>query len=566
MVMDASGFVGCVAHRLSDSGVSDSEQLRGSLAALRRLGNHDPLVAFHVDDELSDAEKATLLHDPRIAPVRIVDAARVADGPTRHALNGSSVRFFRSYYCTIFALLHSPFVRTTVLSPDTLFLADPALWWRHEPRLLATGTLFFHDLLSAESDRWFTRQPCNVLERISRDLPPPLRGKLHPGWQDSAMHARFRGNGYAAFCTRQTFHNLESSLILLDASKPGGQATLSGLRALLPLIVVSAEVRGLSHGDTEFFWMACEISGGPCAFSASLPALLHRSTRSNAGRLSNHHRGCHAHLTPHGQESTEGGADSARGLAISHVNLDSFCGWETAEPPDAIRRPLAMHDGETRHTISRNLTVIEARRLTRYREDLLRHSHAVLLPWRAPCTRERSLSGQLHQVAGCVDACSDGGQPSAACAAQLASRVAFCREAMQRQDASRLMRANSLFHPNDAAFCITAAWRHGASAAQRPNHENGGILTLLPPRASMVSKSLLSCLVACGWGGGEAAWAKQRAQEGAHAHHEHERNTVISRLAGFEGRTVASLQARTDQQLVAICKKAQMRGAACDAR
>ena len=559
----------CTAHRLSDTGYSDAELLRGAIGALRRLGNHDPVVAFHVDSELTTADLA-LLGATSLAPVRVADALHVASDETWRALNGSSIRFFRSYYCTIFALLHSPFVRTTVMSPDTLFVRNPSHWWLHEPKLRVTGTLFFHDFFVAESeDPWFTRRPCDLITSLATDgsLPPALRGRLRNTWRSPYWRsgAHSRGNGYALFCERSTYHNLESSLVLVDASKPGGQGTLAGLVALLPRIVADRSIRGLSHGDTEFFWIACELAGGPCAFSGELPALLHRDAPSSAARLHNHRRGCHAHLTPHG--AAHGAGHPA--LAISHVNLDSYCGWETLEPPDAIRRAAQTYDAVDVPAVGRNLSHAEWRALNRFREDILRHKRSLLAPWH-PRHCHRASAGKV-----CADACSEDARPdnaedvrlgdaprhapSAECAALVAARSEFCMAGYLRDKASALMRDNALFHPFDAAFCIDASWR-SASRASRPSHENSGELT--NAAFHRVGKSLASCLTALGWGGGPADWAAQRAAmaDRPHDYHEHERNTVISHLAGFEGRTIWSLQAHSDAQIVALCRKAHGQG------
>lgn len=59
-----------------------------------------------------------------------------------------------------------------------------------------------------------------------------------------------------SFCNRRTYHNLESSLILVDTARRGGHGLVTALAALLPLIVSDRSVRGLSHGDTEFLWIA----------------------------------------------------------------------------------------------------------------------------------------------------------------------------------------------------------------------------------------------------------------------------------------------------------------------
>ena len=123
------GMVTCVGHRPSEVGFSDAELLRASVLGLRRLGNADPVIAFHVDSELSERDYS-LLTDEALGYLSIVDVVEVADESDRNAVNGDLRSAFRSYYCLNFAMSHSPFEATMLTNSDTLFFVDPAQWWK----------------------------------------------------------------------------------------------------------------------------------------------------------------------------------------------------------------------------------------------------------------------------------------------------------------------------------------------------------------------------------------------------------------------------------------------------
>ena len=465
----------CAAHRQTDTGFSDAEQLHAGVSRLRRLGNAAPVAVFHVGELISKDEN--VLRDPALGNVRIYNAAEVATSATLKAVDGD-LSFFRSYYCVLFAMLHSPFTQTTLINPDTFFFQDPAHFWSVSP-LNSTGTLFFRDFMPAKVDAdcvagsYWTPNPCSIIERLATG---PALSALHPTWQQRYPH-------YREFCQRHICHVTDSSTLFIDRSRRGGAATVAALTALLPAIHSDAAVRGLAHGDTELWWIACELGGGPCSFSAQGAQHGIRGAHSptaflSSGSLPKGHpqkRGCHAHWAPLEQSTSASAAAAPIPMGrLSHANLDSFCGWEARGVTlDTLGVDAAGggrgcdSSAEPARRLVRSLTAGEVRLLDDYRHALWSRKSTKLPSW-----------ASLKLATGKRTAAASGVDSRVHAGAVYSDRAAWCRlnapmEAGQLIPESRaLLARNALFHPDDAHFCFWV--QVGQNNQQSPSHVYGG--------------------------------------------------------------------------------------------
>ena len=277
------GFVTCVATAVGTYGTGGLskepfppvQQLRGGLMRLRRLGNTLPVAAFHVDHELT-LQEIEVLSDPRIAPVRVVDVTHVATAGDRHLVLGD-LRFFRSFYCKNFAMLHSPFAATMLIDCDALFFADPVRWWRLES-VRRTGTLFFEDIRSVQARpregfaHFCRHNRIQVGANLCEEISEFARRRNY------SLRANF-SHDYAPQCQRQWTHLLDSTLIMLNTTHVGVQALLRVMRKLLGEIAgekarfnrtqcadYSVKEQGplvseWGLGDKELLWQASELAG-----------------------------------------------------------------------------------------------------------------------------------------------------------------------------------------------------------------------------------------------------------------------------------------------------------------
>lgn len=362
------------------------------MRGLRRLGNTDPVIAFHVDNEVTDAD-VKVMADPLAAPLFVVDVADIADESDRWA-SRYDLHLFRSYYCLNLALLHSPFEATMLMNTDTLFFMDPVHWWYHE-KTIEFGSMFFYD-------RHFGARPVNACGEIERfaHLMSSMDGR--PYTLSTDFRARHR-----SFCDSRTAYELECSLTLLNRTHPAGRGTLRMLRRLLPFILDAKRTMGISlniplwgHGDKEFYWIACELAGFSCAFNpAGRPFEV---ALGGAGRM-----GCQAHMYP--------SPSAARPNVISHVNLDQECYWETA--------PLQVLNSAARSPV-RLLNAAERATLSAF-NDAARSNKTSLLARYGPSV-------------------SDPGDRL---------RLAWCRKQAHLPDAAAYVRNNSFFDPADSNIC-----------------------------------------------------------------------------------------------------------------
>lgn len=343
------GFVTCVAGRPRDrQETSDADQLFASVLRLRRLGNHDPVIAYHVDQELSE-EEAQKLSKPAVAPLQLVDATTIASRSDLNATRGK-MRLFRSYYCLVFAVLHSPFEGTMLMNADTLFVADPTRWWQL-PAVQATGVLFFEDKFS--SHLWTPAAQhisvCNEMRALAKTFGYPLRQNFEVD--------------YGAFCSGKRRHLLECSLTMFNKSHVRVSALLNVLRDLLwhvfdPSRSKSFHVPLWGYGDKELYWIASELAGYKPYFSP-------RGSPAAVGpKLGPRKRAtCFVHLEP---GTSKNRRDSSK---ISHLNMAHDCGWSDKELSWHFSASAPLWDTPTSQVQLRMITPEEASILSAFIHD-----------------------------------------------------------------------------------------------------------------------------------------------------------------------------------------------------
>eukprot|EP00929_Paragymnodinium_shiwhaense_P008953 TRINITY_DN112956_c0_g1_i1.p1 TRINITY_DN112956_c0_g1~~TRINITY_DN112956_c0_g1_i1.p1 ORF type:complete len:386 (-),score=69.03 TRINITY_DN112956_c0_g1_i1:42-1199(-) len=300
----------------------DAALLRGSLLALRGLGNEDPVKVFCVvEEDLSPAWRGAL---------RAVHQVFVGSLPERGVPAGLSRQKLRGFPCKIFALITSPFRRTLVMDPDVLFMRDPSSLWQLRS-IVSGGALFFHD-------RWFPyvgmkeKVTCLDMQEFAKQegVAWELRPRLRQGFAER----------HAAYCSGNTSHEQCSSVMLVDKLHPAMLGVLRMLDKVFTEYVLKRDlVRAWGFGDKEFYWLACELAGVDCAFNArgrphhvfgsAVAALLPQGRWPQRCHLRPSDCGCAAQLDPR----------DPSGLELLYVHLSNSCA-------DWKRNPLQFMTSE----------------------------------------------------------------------------------------------------------------------------------------------------------------------------------------------------------------------------
>jgi len=290
------GFVTCVAHKGRETGrPPDAALAAAALRRLRALGNTDPFLAFHVDNELDAQEQKLLLS----AGVRIADLRDQMDDKDLAAVKGDSHRY-RSFDCLIMALLHSPFDDTMLVDSDILFFVNPSYLWSTS-LLRESGTLFFHDRNVRFGE--VNQEVCQEIRDFSQ--------KLHLNTNDGMEAA------HPEFCSGNSAGEQCSTLIVVKQRHPVAAKFLEMLKKLhTSYIMLDPQVQAWSYGDKEFYWIACELAGIRCDFTPK-GRPMHAFYTDDANGLSQSERtGCNVQLRPEPGET-----------GLLYGNLDDGCPW-----------------------------------------------------------------------------------------------------------------------------------------------------------------------------------------------------------------------------------------------
>ena len=349
---ESIGFVTCVAGGTRDhQRYSDSDQLAAVVLRLWRIGNKDPVIAFHVDNELSAQDKLRL-KSTELEPLRLADVVNEASSSDVNVTRGN-LRRFRSYYCLCFAVLHSPFEATMLINADTLFVANPDQWWSLPP-VQKSGVLFFEDKVS--NHLWHMSASavhvCEEVRAFARAYHYPLRAGFEEDYPD--------------ICSGRRRHQLECSLTLFNRSHVGVRGLLDVLRVLLWHVFSntgkgnhSFHAANWGHGDKELYWIASELAGHMPYFSPRGPPAAVGPKRGATKRAT-----CYAHLEPI--------RNPGRTTFISHLNMAHDCGWDG--PTDGahnifFREGAPLWKSQTGQSV-RTLTQPEARMFDAFKSDV----------------------------------------------------------------------------------------------------------------------------------------------------------------------------------------------------
>lgn len=226
---------------------TDGTILWASVRRLRETGNTDPVHVFHVDAELPQ-EQIEMIES--VSGVAVHDLKNFVDDDDLLGVHGD-LHAYRSFYCKVMALLHSPFDQTMMMDSDVVLFRDPAVIWDH-PVMKEKGTFFFRDRKIGDG-----AQRCKAMEEfLDRDdvkevLKPPKDWKKRL-WKD-----------HRDMCAGETGHEQDSSLLAVNKQHANAGPFLNMLKKLHNQYVWREKgVKGfVGWGDKELYWIACELAG-----------------------------------------------------------------------------------------------------------------------------------------------------------------------------------------------------------------------------------------------------------------------------------------------------------------
>lgn len=360
------GFVACVSAPGRETSVPDAVRAVAALKSLRRAGNHDMLMVFHVDGELPDKEILLL---KQYKGVMVRDLRDVWD---RHDLDavGNETNRFRSFDCKIMALLHSPFKKTMLIDSDTLFFEDPARLFTNQ-LMKDTGTLFFYDRHAIDPNPQLMKgaEKCGSIVNFA-----------HWASTQADMMVRvpvdFR-QAHASFCQARTSHEQDASLLAVDSDHPSAAKFLEMLKRFHTQYIMKNEtVKQWSFGDKEFYWIACEFAGVHCGFNPrGRPMhLFFESSFTGVKKI----------VRSQGDDDERPGCSVQVSLAgdgskLLYANLsDKYCSWDTLLNAVTVWNPKnttpQFHEGWKMRTGrgARPLSSAEQAVANAYRDDVAR--------------------------------------------------------------------------------------------------------------------------------------------------------------------------------------------------
>lgn len=232
---------------------TDATLLWSAVRRLRETGNKDPVHVFHVDSELPQEQIELIQSVPRVTVHDLKDSL---DEDDLRGVQGD-IAAYRSFYCKVQALLHSPFDETMMIDTDVLLFRDPGVIWDH-PVMKEKGTFFFRDRKIGDGAK-----RCKKMQDFFERPAVKAQLKLSRGFNDKMWE------DHRTFCEGDTAHEQDSSLVAVNKGHANAQPFLKMLKKFQNQYVSKdkAVKEFLGYGDKELYWLACDLAGVECGWN-----------------------------------------------------------------------------------------------------------------------------------------------------------------------------------------------------------------------------------------------------------------------------------------------------------
>lgn len=251
---------------------------------LRALGMDMPIEIPHCGDFKPEFQLMIQSRDPLVRVYDVCEKALAATnilGPERKLFCGNRrqcYKRFRGFSIKIISVVFSEFQELMLVDADTLFFQNPMKLWDLDS-YKQTGTLFFHDRISSDTDYLAERVPNSPEDKpisymhaylSNFDVAPyqPLANiPRERAAKQSETHVKLPFEASEFLLSSHSWnlragHEMDSSLLLWNKVKqPRATAILASFLAMNGIPIPP------SYGDKELFFIACELAETQYTFS-----------------------------------------------------------------------------------------------------------------------------------------------------------------------------------------------------------------------------------------------------------------------------------------------------------